>query len=88
MEEKLVDEGVKVDAWAVSRFKGLGEMSPEQLWETTLNPDTRRMLPVTLADAGVSMDLDVFNMMMSRENAPVRREWMETFGNLVDADFS
>ena len=32
----------------VSRFKGLGEMSAEQLWDTTLNPDTRRLLPVTL----------------------------------------
>jgi topoisomerase-4 subunit B len=88
MQEKLVDEGVKAEALSVSRFKGLGEMSAEQLWETTLNPDTRRMLPVTLAEAGSSTDAEVFNMMMAKENAQVRREWMETYGNLVDADIS
>jgi topoisomerase-4 subunit B len=87
MEEKLEDEGVKPGAWTVSRFKGLGEMNPEQLWETTLNPDTRRMLPVQL-DEGLDVSKDIFNMMMARENASQRREWMETYGNLVEADIS
>jgi len=88
IEEKLVDEGMEEGKWAVSRFKGLGEMSPEQLWETTLNPDTRRMLPVQVEDVALDADRSVFNMMMGKENASQRREWMETYGNLVDADIS
>ena len=88
IEEKLIDEGMDEGKWAVSRFKGLGEMSPEQLWETTLNPDTRRMLPVKVEDAALDADRSVFNMMMGKENASQRREWMETYGNLVDADIS
>ena len=87
LEEKLADEGVREGAWTVSRFKGLGEMSPAQLWETTLNPDTRRMLPVTLEGGPAQADA-VFDMMMARENAAQRREWMENYGNLVDADIS
>ncbi len=46
--DKLRKEGVKEGSWTISRFKGLGEMSAEQLWDTTLNPDTRRLMPVTL----------------------------------------
>jgi topoisomerase-4 subunit B len=88
IEEKLVDEGVKEDSWTVSRFKGLGEMSPEQLWETTLNPDTRRMLPIRVEDGMLETDRRTFDMMMARENATQRREWMEAYGNLVDADIS
>ncbi len=88
IEAKLQDEGMDEGKWAVSRFKGLGEMSPEQLWETTLNPDTRRMLPVKVEDVALDADRSVFNMMMGKENASQRREWMETYGNLVDADIS
>ena len=88
IEEKLQDEGVGEGKWAVSRFKGLGEMSPEQLWETTLNPDTRRMLPVRFSESALNEDSSVFDMMMAKENASQRREWMETYGNLVDADIS
>jgi topoisomerase-4 subunit B len=88
LEEKLADEGVREGTWSVSRFKGLGEMSPEQLWETTLNPDTRRMLPVSVEDGALDVSVDIFNMMMAKENASQRREWMETYGNLVDADIS
>ncbi|HEY9381424.1 MAG TPA: DNA topoisomerase IV subunit B [Burkholderiales bacterium] len=88
IEDKLIDESVREGSWTVSRFKGLGEMSAEQLWETTLNPDMRRMLPVRVEDGMLDADRDVFNMMMARENASARREWMETYGNLVDADIS
>ena len=87
VQEKLVDEGVRENSWTVSRFKGLGEMNPEQLWETTLNPDTRRMLPVTVTD-GLDVSIDIFEMMMAKENASQRREWMETYGNLVEADIT
>jgi hypothetical protein len=45
------------------------------------------MLPVSL-EGGMDISVDIFNMMMAKENASQRREWMETYGNLVEADIT
>jgi DNA gyrase subunit B len=66
----------------VQRYKGLGEMNPEQLWETTLNPDTRILKQINIANA-VEADR-VFSMLMGDE-VPPRREFIEqnaTYANI------
>jgi len=84
--EKLVDEGVREGSWSIARFKGLGEMSAEQLWETTMNPDTRRLLPVAIGDVGREATFATMTMLMGRGEAQARRAWLEEHGNEVEAD--
>ncbi|MBC3918948.1 type IIA DNA topoisomerase subunit B [Undibacterium sp. CY18W] len=86
IEDKLRKDGVKDGAWAISRFKGLGEMNAGQLWETTMNPDTRRLLPVSLGEFDQAFSEDRFNMLMGKGEAAARRAWMEEHGNTVEAD--
>ena len=86
IESQLKKEGVKDGAWAISRFKGLGEMNAEQLWETTMNPDTRRLLPVTVGNFGQAASEGRFNMLMGKGEASARRAWMEEHGNETEAD--
>lgn len=84
--DKLRKEGCREGAWSISRFKGLGEMSAEQLWDTTLNPDTRRLLPVAYGDLGFELTEGSFNKLMGKGEAASRRELMELHGDAVEID--
>jgi len=83
---KLADEGISANKITVSRFKGLGEMNPDQLWETTLCPDTRRLVPFTASREVIVQMGNTFNLLMGKGEASGRRAWMEKDGGLVEAD--
>ena len=86
VQDKLRKEGVREGSWDISRFKGLGEMSPEQLWETTMNPDTRRMLPVGYGSLDPAATTRMFDMLMGKGESGARRTWLEDKGNLAEVD--
>ena len=66
----------------VTRFKGLGEMNPPQLRETTMDPNTRRLVQLTLEDfAGTS---EMMDMLLAKKRAPDRKAWLESKGNLAE----
>ena len=84
--DKLRKEGVRENAWSISRFKGLGEMNAEQLWDTTLNPDTRRLLPVFLGTIDFGQTELLITKLMGKGEAAARRELMELHGDAVEVD--
>jgi len=84
--DKLRKEGVREGAWTISRFKGLGEMNAEQLWDTTLNPDTRRLLPVHLGSLSVLQTSELMTKLMGKGEAGSRRDLMELHGDSVEID--
>ena len=89
MKDRLLKEGVRLESLEIGRFKGLGEMNPDQLRETAMAAATRRVLPVlTQADdsAGRAATMELFNLLMGKGEASSRRAWMEKNGHLVEAD--
>ena len=84
--DKLRKDGVAENKWTISRFKGLGEMNAEQLWETTLNPDTRRLLPVQYGELDAAFTAIKFTQLMGKGEAGARRELMELHGDSVEVD--
>jgi topoisomerase-4 subunit B len=84
--DKLRKDGVGEGKWSISRFKGLGEMSAEQLWETTLNPDTRRLLPVELGPLDLAATEALMTQLMGKGEAAARRELMELHGDSIEID--
>jgi topoisomerase-4 subunit B len=86
IEDKLRKEGLREGSWQISRFKGLGEMNAEQLWDTTLNPDTRRLLPVTEGALGEVETFKTMDMLMGKSESGARKTWLEERGNEVEAD--
>jgi topoisomerase-4 subunit B len=69
---------------SVTRFKGLGEMNPVQLRETTMAPDTRRLVQLAVDGKTRAAAEDVMDMLLAKKRAGDRREWLETKGNLAD----
>jgi DNA gyrase subunit B len=85
-QRKIVVEriaGGKEDSVHIQRYKGLGEMNAEQLWETTMNPDTRTLKQVTI-DSAAEADR-IFSMLMGEE-VPPRREFIEKHAKYAKLD--
>lgn len=82
VESRLKKDGYT--SWQVGRFKGLGEMNADELWTTTLNPETRRLLQAMPRAQDLSVSDEMLDNLMSKNKSSWRRAWMERRGNEIE----
>jgi len=70
----------------VQRFKGLGEMNPLQLRETTLDPNTRRLVQLTIEEENIDQTLRMMDMLLAKKRSEDRRNWLQEKGDTVELD--
>ena len=73
-ENELTDLKAEYKNYEVQRYKGLGEMNPEQLWETTMDPETRKLMKISITDL-IAADLQVDTLM--GEDSTARKKWID-----------
>ncbi|MCX7179591.1 MAG: toprim domain-containing protein, partial [Proteobacteria bacterium] len=86
IQERLAKEKVRREQIEIGRFKGLGEMNPQQLRETSMDPATRRMSCVSMRPGAEIETRTLFTLLMAKGESAGRREWMERKGSGVEAD--
>jgi len=79
---ELIEAEKKKGKVNVQRFKGLGEMNPLQLRETVMNPETRRLVQLTVSASDNAEQL--LDLLLAKKRSADRREWLESSGNLAD----
>ena len=77
-------KGINLEKLEVSRFKGLGEMKWQELRETTLNPDSRKLIQLTLDAESSDETIGLMDMLLSKKRAADRRAWLEENGNQAE----
>ena len=80
----LIRKGIKAENIVVQRFKGLGEMDPAQLRETTIDPNSRRLMKLTLTTESDDNTFALLDMLFSKSRAEDRRQWLEENGDKAD----
>lgn len=84
--ERLKKEKYKDNQIEISRFKGLGEMDWQELKETSLDPETRRLLPIKVGAPGDELTEKAMNILMAGKEADSRKEWIERHGDQFEPD--
>lgn len=84
IKNKLLSNGYSEDDFTIGRFKGLGEMNPNELKDTTLNPDTRNLLQLSIDDVNEDEMNEMFDMLLMTKRSDDRKDWISEKGDFTN----